>query len=725
MATVNLTLDEVSQRVSVTDPSPTVSVIWDEAVQQAIIEAHPGPTIAARAFALMHTAMYEAWAAFDPAAVGSVAGNALQGKAGTNTDANKVAAMSQAAHAVLSELFPDQKAAFDALLASLGEAPFAGSADPSTPAGLGFLVAEVVMQQRRGDGANQEGGYADTTGYEPGNRSPLEQSDITRWTPENIPIDPEDGDPEQSFLTPHWGSVGPFALEAPDALRPAAPQPFFLVEGASLDQDAKTITLADGTVLPVSSALVGTIINPAFIGQAEAVVDAAADLTDREKVIAEFWEDAFGTSFPPGTWMTFGQYVSARDDHTLDEDAKMFATLANAVFDASIATWEAKTHYDYARPVRAIRDLGELGLIGFTKIDPGTGEMIVGEDGDPIYFLRGQLDENGEARTIPATEFITYQTPHQNPSPPFSEYTSGHSSFSAAGAEVLAAYTGSDAFGGQVTFAPGSSRFEPGETPGGAITLAWTTFSQAADEAGRSRIFGGIHFDEGDLNGRALGRAVGDVVIEAMEAYADGSGVALLDGDDLMLGTRADDLFVGAGGDDTILAGFGDDYADGGDGDDRVNGGKGDDTVIGGPGNDALSGRRGDDVVMGEDGEDVLFGHRGVDRMLGGAGDDLLHGGAGDDAIFGDGGDDTLDGGAGRNRMTGGYGADTFVMRADGVAVIKDFAPGDDVLGLADGLAFDDLTFAGRRIVAPDGEVIARLHGDDVLILTEDDFAAL
>jgi hypothetical protein len=74
---------------------------------------------------------------------------------------------------------------------------------------------------------------------------------------------------------------------------------------------------------------------------------------------------------------------------------------------------------------------------------------------------------------------------------------------------VLARYTGSDAFGASVTVAAGSSRVEPGTTPGAAVTLHWPTFSEAADQAGRSRRYGGIHFRDGDLAGRALGRMVG------------------------------------------------------------------------------------------------------------------------------------------------------------------------------------------------------------------------
>ena len=64
-----------------------------------------------------------------------------------------------------------------------------------------------------------------------------------------------------------------------------------------------------------------------------------------------------------------------------------------------------------------------------------------------------------------------------------------------------------------VSFPAASSRFEPGFTPQTeTIDLTWLTFSEAADEAGISRLYGGIHFEQGDVNGRALGRNVGEQV---------------------------------------------------------------------------------------------------------------------------------------------------------------------------------------------------------------------
>jgi len=510
---VALILNEASQRVSVTDPSPTVVTIWDRAFQEAIIARGGGPTVTARAAAILHTAMYDVWASYDPVAIGTRVGDAFQRPA---DEADLAAeAMSYAAHALLSGMFPGERARFDRVMRSLGYRP-----DPhalsGNPAGLGRVIAGRVATHFGRDGSNWDDGFEDDTGYEPANPSPFEIADVARWTPEATPIDPESRDPDQDFLTPQWGRLTPFSIGSARALRPAPPEPFFApgIEGR-VDVEARTITLADGRTQPVTPDLIGPVVNPGFIAQAERVVRASAALTDRQKMIAEFWEDNKDTSFPPGTWLVFGQYVSARDDHSLGEDATMFLAIANALQDAAIATWEAKRHYDYARPVRAIRTLGRLGLIG----EPGTDQRT-GETG---HVIRAWGGPGRGTETILATRFLSYQNPEEDPSPPFAEYPSGHSGFSAAAAEVIAAFAGSDRFGGSVTFRAGASRFEPGLTPAAPVTLAWPTFSDAADEAGISRIYGGIHFDDGDRRGRALGRAIGRAVLEKVRGFASGT----------------------------------------------------------------------------------------------------------------------------------------------------------------------------------------------------------
>lgn len=529
-----------TQVVTVNNTDPTVSVVWDRVVQQAVIEtATPvGPTVAARAYSMMHTAMYDAWSAYDATATYVSLDAEGDNMEVSGSDADKEKAMSFAAITVLRNLFPDMEDLYVSVMQD--RYGFSLTDDGSREAQIGIDAAEDLLALRANDGSNQANGYVDTTGYTPFNPDPTQINDITRWTPENVPIDPEDAVPaEQSFLTPQWLEVEGFALpQNPDGstdfstLRPVAPQPFFTQEfsDATLNFDEKTITLGSdatigginylaGETIPVDKSLIGQVINQGFIDQAQDVIDTSANLTDREKIIAEFWEDGGGTAFPPGTSMAFAQFVSARDGNSIDDDAKLFFIMGNAVNDAGIATWEAKVEYDYARPVRVIRDLGELGLIGEMGVDENTGETGF------VIEAFGGFNEDGTGRgtqTILAENFITFQLPNGNPSPPFAEYTSGHSAFSASGATVLRLYTGSDAFGGSVTFEPDSLIFESG-VPETETTLAWATFSEAADEAGLSRLFGGIHFDEGDLNGRQLGRDVGTAAFDNAQAFFDGS----------------------------------------------------------------------------------------------------------------------------------------------------------------------------------------------------------
>ena len=124
-------------------------------------------------------------------------------------------------------------------------------------------------------------------------------------------------------------------------------------------------------------------------------------------------------------------------------------------------------------------------------------------NGQPVTAWAGPYRNT---RTFDGGAWFPYQ-PSTFPTPPFPEYSSGHSNFSAAGAEILRRFTGRDAFGASVTFPAGSSRVEPGTVPGRELNLSWSTFSEAADQAGISRRYGGIHFEQGDLDARVTGRA--------------------------------------------------------------------------------------------------------------------------------------------------------------------------------------------------------------------------
>jgi hypothetical protein len=182
----------------------------------------------------------------------------------------------------------------------------------------------------------------------------------------------------------------------------------------------------------------------------------------------------------------------------LNADIKMYFALNNALLDAAICAWDNKIAYDSARPITVIRYLYQ-GQRVMAWAGPGNGtQLIDGED------------------------WLPYQK-STFPTPPFSEYASGHSTFSAAAAEILARFTGGDAFGMSVSLPAGSSSIEPGMTPATDLTLSWPTFSHAADQAGWSRRLGGIHFKQGDLDARRAGRLVGIRVWKKVQNYIDGS----------------------------------------------------------------------------------------------------------------------------------------------------------------------------------------------------------
>lgn len=184
--------------------------------------------------------------------------------------------------------------------------------------------------------------------------------------------------------------------------------------------------------------------------------------THEQTVIARFWADGEGTVTPPGHWNRIAQGVARERGTTLAEKARLFALLNLALADAGVASWDCKYHFHVWRPVQAIR-----------QADPGV---------------------NPETTPDPSWTPLL-------PTPPFPSYTSGHSTFSAAAAIVLATFFGTD----DVRFTSTSESL-----PGVARTF--TSFWAAAEEAGKSRIYGGIHWEFDNREGLASGRALGEYV---------------------------------------------------------------------------------------------------------------------------------------------------------------------------------------------------------------------
>jgi methionine-rich copper-binding protein CopC len=185
----------------------------------------------------------------------------------------------------------------------------------------------------------------------------------------------------------------------------------------------------------------------------------AVDSTTRtaaETTLAQFWNDGVGTDTPSGHWNAIAQTVAQQEGDSLSDDARLFAELDISMADAGIATWNTKYFYDTWRPVTVIQSGGD-------GVNPDV-------TADPTW-----------------TSFLT--------NPNFPEYVSGHSAFSMAAATVLDAF-----FGDNVTF----TTTEPTTT----LSLTYTSFDQAAQDAGMSRLYGGIHFLFSIQDGWTVGQEV-------------------------------------------------------------------------------------------------------------------------------------------------------------------------------------------------------------------------
>ena len=185
--------------------------------------------------------------------------------------------------------------------------------------------------------------------------------------------------------------------------------------------------------------------------------------TPEQTEIANFWADGAGTYTPPGHWNEIAEQISLNRGNSLLEDARLFALLNIGLADAGIVAWDAKYANNFWRPITAIR--------------------------------QANTDNNSLTNSDPNWEPLLT-------TPPFPEYVSGHSTFSGAADAIL-----TSVFGDNVNFSTTTS------LEGKVITRSFSSFLQAANEAGISRIYGGIHFPSANEDGLAAGRNLGNYVV--------------------------------------------------------------------------------------------------------------------------------------------------------------------------------------------------------------------
>jgi hypothetical protein len=374
----------------------------------------------------------------------------------------------------------------------------------------------------------------------------------------------------QTFIGSQWGGVRPFALEWSDPTKPyvVAGGPPQL--GGADDASFKSMNLDvirrssgldpdDGVTMDISPAKHGN--NP--LGADDGIGYPANPVTgapyppnvvrrgDWGRVLAEFWADGPNSETPPGHWNVIANSVS--DDERLETrlggvgpvldrlewDVKLYLAVDGAVHDAAIACWGLKRRFDSVRPISAIRYMAGLGqstdpagpsyAANGLLLEAGLAEVITPATTGPgqrhehlaghvgeiaIHAWPGQPASPGTERAgvqwIRAVEWVPYQK-NTFVTPAFAAYPSGHSTFSRAAAEVLTRFTGSPYFPGGLgeIFArrDGFLTFEVGPTAD--VVLQWVSYFDAADEAGASRRWGGIHIEADDFEGRVIGHQVG------------------------------------------------------------------------------------------------------------------------------------------------------------------------------------------------------------------------
>jgi hypothetical protein len=551
--------------------------------------------------------MYDAWAAYDPNAVGYI----YHGKhTSTNIAAARNEAISYAAYRILKERHFYSKtaattlAADDAQMAALLYDTNNAVRDGS-PAGVGNSIYDAVSAWFSNDGSRQtngtqaapypdypvsQGGYVYVNpplataleGITDGSNHTV--ADINRWQRLQIvnAVD-QNGFPSgpiQNYLGAQWLTVRPFALSRTDPTKPwfdPGPPPYlnrgnneaFVTNVVEMIRRSSQLTPDDGVTMDISPGAFGnnTLGSNDGVGHATNPVTGqpyAPNVVNRgdfARVLAEFWADGPTSETPPGHWNVIANGVADNPltvkkiggtgpvVEDLEWDVKVYFAINAALHDAACAAWGLKRYYDGWRPLTAVRYLGGNGqssdpalpsynatglplitnlieLVTSDSVNSGRhagltpGKIaILAWPGPPADFV----NQHSGVQWVHADSWITYQRTNFV-TPAFPGYISGHSTFSRSAAEVLSAITGSPYFpGGLGSYTVSKLTFEQG--PSAPVQLQWASYFDAADQAGISRIWGGIHPPVDDFTGRRVGSQVGQLVWQLAKQYFDGSVV--------------------------------------------------------------------------------------------------------------------------------------------------------------------------------------------------------
>lgn len=479
-------------------------------------------------------------------------------------------------------------AALNARMESLGlDRTFTGTSGDSAAA-VGNRIAAAVITYGLADGSNEANDYADNTGYAPQNPplypalSGTTMAKPNLWQPLSLEYSvTQNGIPlpitKQTFICPHWAAVTPFATAFANAQAPpwlgGLGDDEFKQSALQVIRFSSRLDPVDGVTINISPGAkgnstlgtddgVGHALNPSTGAPYDVTMVKRADWA---RVLAEFWADGPHSETPPGHWNVLANQVA---DHpafqkriggagdgldNLEWDVKAYLALNGAVQDAAISAWGNKGLHDSARPISMIRYMAGRGQstnpagpsysVSGLPLESGLVEVITASSSATgqrhahladhvgkiaIRAWRGNpFDPIGQVSGVGWILGIDW-VPYQRATfvtPAFAAYTSGHSTFSRAAAEVMTTLTGDAFFPGGISefraVANSYLGFEKG--PSAAVTLQWATYRDAADEAGLSRLYGGIHIRADDYAGRVLGEQIGKNAAALAATYWDGT----------------------------------------------------------------------------------------------------------------------------------------------------------------------------------------------------------
>ncbi|MCW8107160.1 vanadium-dependent haloperoxidase [Alteromonas ponticola] len=425
-------------------------------------------TLVLRNTILVTNAWFDAIAPYHPTAIGIY--SQFDHRMTESTNREKNIAILYASYHVMLSLQPQRMQTWRAMLEDLGLDPDLDTDDTSTPEGLGIVAGKNVVFNRQNDGMNQLGNIA--ADGEEAKYNPVPYLDYTGYSPKNSPtllLFPSKWQPAlvssgtglfkaQHFVTPQLKNVTPYSYKNPRKFR--APKP----------TNSNVINWAG------------------YIEQAQQVLYFSANLTEEQKMKAEFFDNKFRS-------LGFSAVQAAQLYNLNLMDFVHFDFLVNvAAFDTSIAIWQEKYRHDAVRPFSAI------GYIW--------GDKHVSSWGGP---------RQGTVIDMPANQWKSYMPVADHP-----EYPSASASFCAAHAIAARKYLGSDNLNWTIPIPQGSSVVEPGFSPAADTELYFDTWTDFSNDCGDSRVWAGVHFPDAVPSGQKIGREIGGIAYDFVMGHING-----------------------------------------------------------------------------------------------------------------------------------------------------------------------------------------------------------